>query len=312
MNHPTISVIIPVYNGEKYLPEAIDSILKQTFQDFEIIVIDDGSRDSSVQIIRALNDARIVKVFHKENRGLTTTLNEGINLARGLYIARLDQDDVSEPQRFEDAVNAFKEKPQSLAVFGTIERMGPDGKISGSYKIKNQQPTEEWSFKRHGMIIHGAALFCKNALLEEKELFRKELWPCDDLDLNLRLSRCGLLTVINKPALKYRIHPNSETFTTFFRMRFITRYLLKIDELEKISHKTIEMSQEEYNKMFESNFFRKCVNKMDDYGQLFFRRGGLSFASHSKIKGSFYLLLGVILSPRFALGRLSRLTKNTP
>lgn len=98
-----ISVILPVYNGEKYLREAIESILNQTYTNFEFIIINDGSKDDSLEIIKEYEkkDERII-VINRENRGLIATLNEGIEKAKGKYIARMDQDDISLPQRFEE------------------------------------------------------------------------------------------------------------------------------------------------------------------------------------------------------------------
>ena len=99
---PLISVLLPVYNGEKYLAEAIDSILSQTFTDFELIMIDDGSTDGSLQILRKYEqrDFRI-QIIARENRGLVTTLNDSLDLACGTWVARMDQDDIALPHRFE-------------------------------------------------------------------------------------------------------------------------------------------------------------------------------------------------------------------
>lgn len=101
-NTPIISVILPVFNGERYLREAIDSILCQTFENFELIVVNDGSSDSTQEIIEeyARLDSRVVCVS-RENRGLVASLNEGISKAQGSWIARMDQDDIAYPQRFE-------------------------------------------------------------------------------------------------------------------------------------------------------------------------------------------------------------------
>jgi len=101
-NHqPLISVIMPVFNGEKYLSLAIESILEQTFTDFEFIIINDGSTDDSEKIILSYQDRRIRYIKNKENLNIGRTLNKGIDLAKGKYIARMDCDDISLPNRFE-------------------------------------------------------------------------------------------------------------------------------------------------------------------------------------------------------------------
>lgn len=108
---PLISVIMPVYNAEFYLAEAIESILTQTFPNFELIIINDGSKDNSLQIINnfAEQDSRIV-IISRENRGLIASLNEGIEKAKGIFIARMDADDVSLPTRFEKQVMLMEQK----------------------------------------------------------------------------------------------------------------------------------------------------------------------------------------------------------
>lgn len=101
---PIVSVVMPVFNGERYLREAIDSILWQSFTDFELLIINDGSTDNSRAIIELYDDERIRLIDNERNLGLIATLNKGIELARGKYIARMDADDVSYPQRFEKQV----------------------------------------------------------------------------------------------------------------------------------------------------------------------------------------------------------------
>ena len=112
-----ISVILPVYNGSEYLTESIDCILNQTYSNFEFIIIDDGSTDDSAAIIANYTDVRI-RFYSQQNQGLASTLNRGISLANGNYIARQDQDDVSLPNRFAQQV-AFLEANPEYGMVGT-------------------------------------------------------------------------------------------------------------------------------------------------------------------------------------------------
>ena len=107
MHKPTISVIMPVYNGEKFLNEAINSILTQTFTDYELIIINDGSTDNTEKIVLSYDDSRIIYVKNEYNLKLIKTLNKGVELAKGKYIARMDADDISLPIRFEKQVEIF-------------------------------------------------------------------------------------------------------------------------------------------------------------------------------------------------------------
>ena len=104
MDMPRVSVIMSVYNGERYLWEAVESILGQTFTDFEFIIIDDGSTDQTAKILRAIGDERVRIFFNEKNIGLAGSLNRGLGLARGEYVARMDADDISLPARLEKQV----------------------------------------------------------------------------------------------------------------------------------------------------------------------------------------------------------------
>lgn len=112
---PKISVVMSVYNGERYLGEAVESIFNQTFSDFEFIIINDGSTDRTPEILTEIDDPR-AKVINQPNRGLTASLNRAIRLAKGEYIARMDADDISEPTRLERQVEVLDRDPDVVLV----------------------------------------------------------------------------------------------------------------------------------------------------------------------------------------------------
>ncbi len=118
MTTPAVTILMPVYNGAPFLRAAVDSVLGQTFGDFELLVIDDGSTDDSCDAVRSYADARVRLVRNEQNLGQTRTLNRGLELARGRYVARLDQDDVSLPRRLERQVATLEARPD-LTVVGT-------------------------------------------------------------------------------------------------------------------------------------------------------------------------------------------------
>ena len=103
--NPIITVLMPVYNGENYLSETIESILSQTYKDFEFLIIDDCSTDNSIKVINSYNDDRIKLVKSLKNRGQSMTMNEGLKLAKGKYIARIDQDDISYKNRLKTQID---------------------------------------------------------------------------------------------------------------------------------------------------------------------------------------------------------------
>jgi len=118
VNAPAVSVVMPVYNGEKYLRESIDSILNQTYTDYEFIIVNDGSNDKTEEIILSYNDNRIRYIKNEKNLQIVKSLNRGIELAKGRYIARMDADDISLPRRFEKQIT-FMENNLEIGVCGT-------------------------------------------------------------------------------------------------------------------------------------------------------------------------------------------------
>ena len=123
-----VSVLMSVYNGDRYLREAIDSILNQTLDNFEFIIIDDGSTDASNQIIKSYRDPRLKMVKNKENIGLTKSLNIGIGLCCGEYIARMDADDISLPKRLEIQYKFMDDHPE-VGICGTLNRGIENNKV---------------------------------------------------------------------------------------------------------------------------------------------------------------------------------------
>jgi glycosyltransferase involved in cell wall biosynthesis len=186
---PRVSVVLAVYNGERHLEASLRSILDQTFRDFELVVVDDGSTDGTAQILSAVarSDERAV-IVPQENRGLTASLNRGIALARGAYIARQDADDLSRPERFERQV-AYLDGHPSVAALGTAADV-----IDGSGTIVGRLGAAVGAAAvRRGLLtlrstpVHGSMMMRKSALAASGG-YREAFRVAQDYDLWLRLS----------------------------------------------------------------------------------------------------------------------------
>jgi glycosyltransferase involved in cell wall biosynthesis len=207
---PVISVLLPVYNAQRYLPDAVESVLDQTFADFELIAFDDGSTDGSLQLLRnyAARDPR-VRLFTRENRGLVATLNEMIGLANGRYLARMDADDICKPERFERQVSFLDSHADYVVVGGWLEWMNDRGQIIGT--IKTPEAHEEIDaahLKGHTSICHPAAML-RNLGRNAIDWYDEQCLDAEDLDLWLRLAEVGRLANIPEVVLTYRIHAES-------------------------------------------------------------------------------------------------------
>jgi glycosyltransferase involved in cell wall biosynthesis len=204
MTEPPVSVILPVYDGEKYLAQAIDSILAQTFQNFEFLIIDDGSTDRSLEIIEgyARRDTRI-QVTSRANRGLIATLNEGIALARGEYVARMDADDVALPERLQRQVEFLAAHPRCVLVgasFVYIDSSGNEGRAHHCFindlTIRHALPVE-------GCVLHPVAMFRRSAVVGVGG-YKADYVAAEEYDLWHRLAHVGELTNLPEPLLYYR------------------------------------------------------------------------------------------------------------
>jgi glycosyltransferase involved in cell wall biosynthesis len=217
ISYPQVSIVMPVYNEERYVAEAIESILSQTFSNFEFLIFDDGSKDGSREIIRwyARRDGRIA-LFEKPHKGYVPWLNEGVSLARGEFVARMDADDVSLANRLAEQVDFLRCNARSVAVGCDLLVIDDNGDILG-VDLHERQPAKIEELLLNGtlgVITHPAALIRRQALLEIGS-YRAEFEGLEDLDLWLRLTAVGQLNNLPNVLFKYRMHPSSVCSTRF-------------------------------------------------------------------------------------------------
>lgn len=201
---------MPVYNAERYVGKAVESILSQSCTDFEFIIINDGSKDSTLDILTkyANQDARI-QLVSRENRGLVKTLNEGVALAKAPLIARMDADDIALPDRFLLQKQFMLGNPEVLCVGGRVKVI--DGK--GRFLINTDPKIGHDAIERSALqgvspITHPSVMLRK-AALEKVGGYHESDYPAEDLALWLNLSAIGKIANIPEVILEYRIHDNS-------------------------------------------------------------------------------------------------------
>jgi glycosyltransferase involved in cell wall biosynthesis len=214
--HPKISVILPAYNCADYLQEAVQSILNQTFVNFELIIINDGSTDDTENIIRSFSDERIVYVKNETNQGLVYTLNRGIDLARGKYIARMDGDDICKMQRFEKQITFFLKYPEAKVLATTVDLINERNENLKPWAedIKHTTPKEIYNFLPVNNCIAHPSVMIDTAILKKYRYNPKQKLS-EDYDLWLRLSADNIeIYKLNDSLLFHRILKQSFTRTT--------------------------------------------------------------------------------------------------
>jgi len=257
-----ITVLLPVYNGKNYLKNAIESILLQEYSEFEFLILDDASTDGSKDIINeyAKKDRRIHAIYHTSNMGLANTLNEGISLAKGIYIARMDQDDESLPSRLKIQYMFMETRPEII--------------LSGSYVYHISRlyqkfrlitvPTNpsEIQMKLHSenCFYHPSVIFRRQEIVSLGG-YKSKFKNTEDYDLWLRVSKRYKMANIPIPLLRYRININGMTVQRRWEQLFYF-FLAQAENKKQKNGQTAEQIAE--NKMKEinrNNFFIDVTHK---------------------------------------------------
>lgn len=204
MDLPLVSVVIPVYNGEKYLCEAIESVLAQTYPQIEIIVVDDGSTDSTVDLLSKYKDK--IYLFQKKNGGVASALNLGIKLAHGEFIAWLSHDDVFLPEKIQKQVDFFVNNKVYCACHTNFEIIDSSGKHIRNIYSSSVDSKELPLHFLQSMHINGSTMLIRKKFLYMAGLFREDLLHTQDMDMWLRLSSVGEIGWLDEILIKSRSH----------------------------------------------------------------------------------------------------------
>ncbi|MGZ4057199.1 MAG: glycosyltransferase family 2 protein [Bacteroidia bacterium] len=289
MKEPKVTVLMPVYNAEKYLREAIESILNQDFTDFEFIIINDGSVDSSGAIISSYSDPRIRTYDNGKNLGVIETLNKGLDLAKGEYVARMDCDDISAKNRLSVQVK-YMDEHKEIGASGSFYYLLRKGKKAlADFPEKDEEIRCFMIF--NSPIAHPSAIVRTRFLKDHKLKYRTDFYCAEDYDFWSQISEFSQLSNIKEGLLTYRMHDSQITGNPRFSTHrnetvsaLRTRHLKKMgvvpDVNEIILHNMISdglkannieeinaaevwlkklIDQNAINKKLDKNYFEKIV-----------------------------------------------------
>jgi glycosyltransferase involved in cell wall biosynthesis len=266
LNNPKITVLMPVYNAEAFLNEAIDSILAQTFTDFEFLIINDGSTDASREIILSYNDQRIRFVENERNLRLIATLNKGIDISFGKYIARMDADDISHPERLNTQFE-FMESNLDIGLCGAWFQTFSYGEKKQTVRYQ----TEDYNIRIKHLyqihLSHGTCMIRKEVLKRNNLYFNQEFLHAEDYELWTRISEFSKLA--NIPQVLYKVRNNINSVSNAHRNIQIehTKNII-IKQFRRLKDDFTEMDYDLYIKFAYSEFgwFNKqrveCLDKL--------------------------------------------------
>lgn len=217
MSDPLVSVVMPVYNGEKYVVEAVESILAQTFTDYEFIVVDDGSTDSTPELLKPYIEQGVIVHRQSKNLGLVEALNTGWRMAKGAYIAIMHADDVSLPERLSEQVT-YLQSHQAVGIIGSSVQMIERNSTNLDKVLVNSEPlVNGWEIFFACPLAHPTVIIKKH-LLELSGGYRQEMLSTEDYDLWARLSQMTLISNVKRVLLHYRVWDGSITANNKKRM----------------------------------------------------------------------------------------------
>ena len=315
MNAPVISVIMSVYNAEDYLHEAIESVLGQTFEDFEFIISNNGSTDNTKKIINSYKqlDERVI-LFDHEDLGFSISLNKAIEISKTNIIARIDADDVMEPNRLEEQYNFLKKNKDVSLISCLANYINAAGDIIGkTFSDLDSVKVNQRYFAENEPIglLHPGAMYYKSAFLNVGG-YRAQFAPAEDIDLWNRFNDHGYWAVVQQKILmNYRMIPGSEIGKNFKKSRQKYEWLRECIWLRRAGKR--EITWEEF---LDEQKALPLMTKLNKYRKLqakyFYRKAGIQFGAKNIISFAVNICGALLLQPSYVIKKLinQKITKN--
>ncbi len=211
---PLITVVIPVYNGEKTIRETIQSVFNQSLSDLELLVINDGSTDSTLEVVSQIKDERL-KVYTYPNAGLAASRNRGISLAKSEYISFIDADDLWTPDKLESQLKALQKNPKAAVVYSWTDWIDESSQLLGKGSHNTQQGEVLAKLLLNDFVANGSNCLIKMQAFREVGGFDETLTAVEDWDMWLRLAERYQFVAVPSPQVLYRVTSNSMSFNVW-------------------------------------------------------------------------------------------------
>lgn len=307
MTHvPTLSVVMAAYNAEPFIGKAIESVLRQTLTDLELIIVEDGSTDETWKVVRAwaLRDDRIKAMRNERNMGISGSLNRGVGAALANLVGRLDADDVAVLHRFERQVAVMNDSPDVVVVGSSALHIDENDEVLGLSAAGPTSAADFRSLRARGeitMVLDGTSVIRRD-IFERVGGYNSELPAAAEVDLHCRMAAYGIVLSIDEPLLLYRLHPGSNVATRFFDGRAIHRFV-EAREKAILRGETPPTYRGYLVAEKSAPLWRRSRIRLDDLGQFHYRSAGVYLAEGRRGAAVLSLARAFAVNPRFVTRR---------
>lgn len=309
---PRISVLLPVYNGERFLAETLRSVLDQTFRDIEIVAVDDGSTDSTAALLQAAARAdERIRVIAKPNSGISETLNVALQHARSPLVARIDADDLMEPDRLRRQMDFLAAHPEIAGTGSYYTLINEAGEARGEIRPLPGSVEELHRYLAGGgqlRYTHPTLLFRRDAALSAGG-YRRAFEPCEDVDLFLRMAEAGDYIIIQPEFLtRYRVHGGSISSRSAARQHVMLSLVYANYDARRHGRPERDLTTFE-QEMAREPFWQRVRDRGAFWSEMLYRRHTKALMEDRKLVARLNLLAAAAFKPRRALGRAWRVVR---
>ena len=303
-----ISVVMPAFNSSNFIAKAIESILSQTFQDFELILVDDGSTDNTLEIMTHYRqqDNRI-QIIQSKHMGCSCARNLGINQSKFPWIAVMDADDIALPKRFAKQIEAANANPKVVAWGTYVHHVKLKDEVLSLHKHGLLTEEEFYDNRKRGdvpFVIHPTSLIKKEILLRVGG-YDQKFSDADDFELFDRLSDHGSILVIPEPLLLYRLHSQSVSMNKYFIRDLLIRYVYARRAAQIKGEEVGDLDQFIGNYKHEP-FLLRTKHYINILSQFWYRKAGVFFSEKQYLQATLYLSMVIVVNPLYAIPRIWR------
>jgi glycosyltransferase involved in cell wall biosynthesis len=301
-----ITVVMPTYNASAFISQAVESILNQTFKDFELIIVDDGSTDNTLQILENYaNQDKRIHVIQAQHGGPSRARNLAIEASQYPWIAIMDADDIALPHRLDTQIKLAQAKPHVVGWGAAVHHINACNEILSVGPLGPKTEKEFYQMRQAGHVVnlnHPTALLKKDVILKVGG-YNPEFLAAQDLELLDRMASYGPILAIPEPLVLYRVHSQSISMQKFFVQRQAMRYV-RARHLARLENRPTPTFEEFLRERHQLPWWKRAKKSLETLGMYHYRKTGLLIGEKQYLLASFHLAVSIACNPDYAIRRL--------